>query len=131
MKCEPKFTSIKPGDLIGFVAENYTVNLVRSYYEVTKDQENDFPVVEGTGGKWRFVMSAQEGIPSWDPDYVRGGKVCLVDVNVHDKFICMDVGICQGTMTEWCIFLVVEQGCCVYSSRANELFEVIAEGLPG
>lgn len=122
---------MKPGDLIGFFARNSTARWVRSwysYYEVTKDQENDFPVVEGTGEKWRYAVYAQEGIPAWDPDYVRGGKIRLVDVSVQDKFICMDVGNIRGTQTEWCIFLVVEQGCCVFCSRANELFEVIAEG---
>lgn len=124
---------MKPGDLIGFVARNSTARSVRSwysYYEVTKDQENDFPVVEGTGEKWRYAVYAQKEIPSWHPDYVRGGKIRLVDVSVQDKFICMDVGNIRGTQTEWCIFLVVEQGCYVFCSRANELFEVIAEGNP-
>lgn len=119
---------MKPGDLIGFipgVCVGYRG--ARGFFEVTNDQNNDFTVVEETEGKWRYVLLP----PNYSPEY-DGPKrrINLVILSAEDKFICMDAGFNPNTGTHWCALLAVEQGCVFFSSRSNELYEVIAEGNP-
>lgn len=117
-------SSMKPGDLIGFISGvrgGYNYSGTKGLFEVTNDQNNDFSVVGGTEGRWRFVLLP----PNYGPEY---GRIKLVKLSSENKFICMDVGLNPDTDIFWCVLLVIEQGCCVFSSRADKLFEVIAEG---
>lgn len=118
---------MKLGDLIGFVERirepKSGRSKTRGLFEVTNNQNNDFSVVGVTEGRWRYVLFPT----NYGPEY---GRINLVNLSSENKFICMDVGLNPGTDTFWCVLLVVEQGCVFFSSRSNELYEVIAEGNP-
>lgn len=109
------------GDLVGF---SVVTRGTRGFLEVTGDQNNNFSVVEETGGKWRYVPE-----PNYSPrrDEPRN-RVKQTVLDVYTKFICMDVGLMPSTHSHWCVLLVVEKGRCVFSSRADDLFETIAKG---
>ena len=116
---------MKPGDLVGFVSRVRSgYKKERGFFEVTDDQNNDFVAIEEAGGKWRYVL-----LP---PDYYQGydrprGRINLVTVHTDAKFICMGVGFNSNTCTHWCVLLAVEHAHIIFSSSADELFEVLAE----
>lgn len=116
---------MKPGDLVGFVSRVRSgYKKERGFFEVTDDQNNDFVAIEEAGGKWRYVL-----LP---PDYSQGydrprGRINLVTVHTDAKFICMGVGFNSNTCTHWCVLLAVEHAHIIFSSSADELFEVLAE----
>ncbi len=119
---------MKPGDLIGFIPDvRSNSGGTKGLFEATNDQNNDFTVVEETEGRWRYVLHPSNCGLEYDGPKRR---INLVILSAEDKFICMDVKFNPKTQSFWCVLLDVEQGVCVFSPRANKLYEVLAEGNP-